>query len=424
MALDADIAGGADAAETAADPQLEAFAVEARAFLAQHAPVRPPAAELVWGEGPDVISAIGGSSDEPEELAKAQAWRALLFDGGYGWLSGPTEFGGGGYDVAYEDRFAQAPRRVRHPRPGHLLRGPGHGGPRGPGARLDRAQGALPAAHPPRASSSAAQLLSEPEAGSDLAGLKTRAERDGDEWVVNGQKVWTSDAHVRRRRPAAVPHRPRRPQAPGPHRVHADLDAPGVEVRPLRQMNGEAHFNEVFLNDVRVPDANWSATPAAGWRAVITTAHERAPRGGQPATGRAGSSWRAVRPGPPHGRHQGPAGPPAAGRGPHLRPPAALPGPAPARRPRPPAPRPGPRARSASCCTPASSSGSARSPAALAGPRLAADNGEWGTFAWSEHLNGAPGLRIAGGTDEIQRNTLGERALGLPKEPDPSKTAS
>jgi alkylation response protein AidB-like acyl-CoA dehydrogenase len=140
------------------------------------------------------------------------------------------------------------------------------------------------------------QLFSEPGAGSDFAGLACKAERDGDEWIVNGQKVWNTLAHLGDWGMLVTRTDPEAPKHKGMTYFAVDMHSPGVDVRPLRQITGEAEFNEVYLTDARIPDDQRIGAVGEGWRVALTTLmNERTAIGGTGAVVRGGSATDAVK---------------------------------------------------------------------------------------------------------------------------------
>ena len=137
------------------------------------------------------------------------------------------------------------------------------------------------------------QLFSEPAGGSDVAGLRTRAEKRGDEWVINGQKIWTSGAHYSDYGLLLTRSDPNVPKHAGLTAFFIDMHAPGVEVRPIHQMSGASNFNEVFFTDLRVPDAQRLGAPGAGWKVAITTLMNERLRGRRNPPSRSGGPDRA-----------------------------------------------------------------------------------------------------------------------------------
>jgi acyl-CoA dehydrogenase len=268
-----------------------------------------------------------------------------------------------------------------------------------------------------RADIIACQLFSEPVAGSDLAGIQTRAERDGDEWILNGQKVWTSGAHYSDIGEIITRSSTDKPKHKSLTMFLVDMKAPGVEVRPLRQMTGGASFNEVFFSDVRVLDTHRLGDVDEGWTVALTTLmNERASIGGG---GMAGVSLSVTRL-RELAYHYDLADDPivrqrladiyvrlTVARYTNLRAMAKIRA----------GQLPGPEMSIAKLALTQNMQQVAQTLGELLGPRLVADTGEWGTFAWSEFVLGIPGMRVAGGTDEVMRNIVGERVLGLPKEP-------
>ncbi len=398
---------------------LQEFADQARSFLSQHVSARPVATKRVWGEGSDEVVSVGSNEhDDPRSRERVIEFRRLLFDNGYGWISGPTEYGGMGLTPHHEEMFADVLAEFDVPDQGLFQVSRGMVSP----AILehgsdDLKKRFLPGIH--RGDIICSQLLSEPEAGSDLAGLRTTAVRDGDEWVVNGQKVWSSYAHIAHYGQLLARTDPSVPKHQGLTMFMLPLDTPGVEIRPLKQMNGHAEFNEVFFNDVRVPHTNRVGEPGMGWRAILTTLmnerHVVANRGGSTTVSPVERVFELA-------RQRGLTSDPITRsrltevylydeiiRMLRLRQEVALAS----------GHDLGPEGSITKLLYTTQLRRVGKLAGEILGPAMTADSGEWGTYAWSGFLTGAPGLRIAGGTDEIQRNTISERALGLPKEPSP-----
>jgi alkylation response protein AidB-like acyl-CoA dehydrogenase len=235
----------------------EAFRTELRAWLGTHAPPDP-------GEHESLAA----------EVAFLRRWQQTLSAAGWVGIHWPRAYGGRGASVVESYLFQEEMAAARAPeiigRIGVNLVGPtliAHG-------TEEQKQRFLPPIMP--AEEIWCQLFSEPDAGSDLTALRTKAERRGDGWVVNGQKVWTSYAQFARWGILLARTDPAAPKAKGISFFICDMQQPGVTVRPLRQMTGGEEFNEVFLDDVFIPRAHLVGAEHDGWRIANTTlTHER-----------------------------------------------------------------------------------------------------------------------------------------------------
>jgi len=210
------------------------------------------------------------ATHDPVRTAPEVFWGAQ-FDAGLAWVHFPEGRGGLGLDPDLQDHVDE--RLVAAGVPSNLARnmmGVGMAGPTLVAFGTDDQQVQL-LRRIFTCEDIWCQMFSEPGAGSDVAGLSTRAVRDGDEWVVNGQKVWTTLAHVASKGLLLTRTDPEVPKHHGLTYFWIDMHAPGVEVRPLRQLTGEAEFNEVYFTDLRVPDAQRIGDVGDGWRVAITT---------------------------------------------------------------------------------------------------------------------------------------------------------
>ena len=232
-------------------PEEAAFRAEAREWLSAHAPAFEERGRAAMDHGASADSAEDYAAVERESHEAAREWQAELRRGGWAGISWPKAFGGRGGTPMQTAIFAEEQARFTVSNGPLMVSinmvGPtlmAHGTPEQQAAHLDKIISGQEVW---------CQLYSEPGAGSDLASLRTRAVRDGDEYVINGQKVWNSSARAAdwgillARTDADVP------KHQGITYFLVDMRTPGIDVRPLRQASGAYHFNEVFLEDVRIP---------------------------------------------------------------------------------------------------------------------------------------------------------------------------
>ena len=386
-------------------PAEAAFRAEARAWLDAHAPAKG---------GPDDFSEgyLAGDVDPHAHVERAKEWQRLLFDHGWAGITWPTEYGGRGLSAVESMIWNQEMGRYGVT-VGPFAVGIGMAGPTilRHGTDAQRKRFLRPML---RGEEMWCQLFSEPEAGSDLAALRTRAVRDGDEWVVDGQKVWTSSAATADWGILLARTDPDATKRKGITYFLVDMRTPGIDVRPLRQITGSEHFSEVFLDGVRLPVDAVLGEVDGGWAVTQTTlANERGLiAGGNKASdavalcalardlGRAEDPvlrqklvdcWIRQRIQAYHGYRLQTAL--SQGR------------------------QPGPETSIMKLFA----AEYLRRLGAAALEVLGPDGTLSGTGpaggAWQQRFLHAPAIGIAGGSNEVQRNIVGERVLGLPREP-------
>lgn len=391
-------------------PEEAAYRAEVRAWLNENAELR--------GDDEGGAGALGERVDDAT-IAAAKAWQKKKFDAGWACLRWPKQYGGRGATAIQSVIWGQEERRYKTP-PDIFGIGIGMAGP----TLMAHAKEEQKLRWLPKMASGEeiwCQLFSEPSAGSDLAGLRTSAVRDGDDWVINGQKIWTTGAQFCDFGILVARSDPNAPKHKGLTYFVVDMKSPGVEVRPITQINGGQGFNEVFFTDVRIPDEYRLEGVGDGWRVAITTLmNERA------SIGAGGGSGGGVGDLLNLARRCVVGGKPALADG-------AV------------------RARIADFYVrskglqfTAARTQSALSQGKIPGPEASlgklvggvliqemaefamelhgmsgavTDPGHaWNDGAWQERYLAIPGLRIAGGTDEVLRNIIAERVLGLPPE--------
>jgi alkylation response protein AidB-like acyl-CoA dehydrogenase len=381
-----------------------AFRAEARAWLESHASRRHDGA----------VARVGLPTDEASQrshIDRCRRWQRTLYDGEWAGITWPTAFGGRGGTPVEQMIFSQEEAQF-DVSAGALSVGLAMVGPTlmawGTPAQQNDHLGAML-----RGDALWCQLFSEPAAGSDLPSLITRAERDGDEYVVNGQKVWTSFAQF-----ADWGILLARTGGPGSGREGisyflVDMTTAGIDVRPLRQATGVAHFNEVFLTDVRVPAAHMVGAEGEGWKVARTTlASERMSIGS--GRGTTFADVRSLVDG--LGRELDPLERQRVARayisfellrylGLRVQTSVSQ------------GRTPGAEGSILKLAISQQSALLGDLGMALLGPAGAASGGMADAGFWREKFVGQWSVRIGGGTDQMQRNQVGERVLGLPREP-------
>ncbi|HTN79522.1 MAG TPA: acyl-CoA dehydrogenase family protein [Acidimicrobiales bacterium] len=400
------------------DITLEQFEAEATKFMDANASLKAEEKKFVWGEGSDRVTLFDEKTrkNELDELAKAREWRQKKFDAGFGWITGPSAYGGRELPQAYDRAWSAIENKYAVPNQGFFGIGLGMVAPTILAHAIPEVRERyLRPLH--RGEIVGCQLFSEPIAGSDLAGIQTRAERDGDEWRINGQKVWTSGAHRSDIGEIITRSDPDQPKHKGLTGFIVDMHAPGVEVRPLRQMTGGASFNEVFFTDVRVRDDHRLGDVNQGWTVALTTLmNERASIGGGGAGGGGMASiTRLIEMVRYYGLDEDPItrqrladliirNKVASYTNQRAMDKIKM------------GQLPGPEMSIAKLALTQNMFRTGEFVGDVLGAKMVADSGEWGTYAWSQFVMGIPGMRIAGGSDEVMRNIVGERVLGLPKD--------
>lgn len=390
---------------------LDDYEEQARAWLDAELPARA-------AQEHDPTYAIFHNRTHDEERAlidAARAWQARRVDAGFGAITWGPDWGGpcltAGHERVYVnlERGYQAPDRHENVLVTVELVAPTL---HALGTDEQRERFVRPFL---RADELCCQLFSEPGAGSDLAGLSTKAVRSGDTWRINGQKVWSSGAQFSEWGLLIARSDRSAPKHKGMTAFMVPMDTPGVEVRPIRQMSGGSTFNEVFLSDVELPDSLRVGAEGDGWKVALTTlGFERNSSAGIVSAG--GNSVDLARLADRLGLSDDPLARQRLGDAAIYERAAALMVARYAERERAGA-VPGVEGSIGKLVWTQNLKRVGAAAASFLGDRIVADTGEPDTFSWSEHLLGAPGYRIAGGSDEIQRNIIGERGLGLPREP-------